>query len=57
MGIDVIQQEVKSVDDVTTELLEYITEPFYGLRGTHGYDEILSLALYVVNNETIPELN
>ena len=53
IGIDVLQLEIRSVEDVTSALLERLTEPLYGLTGTHGYDEILSLAVYVVNNETI----
>jgi hypothetical protein len=45
---DVMQVAVMSIDEVTPALVQKLTEPFYDEEtGTHGYHEILSLALYL----------
>jgi hypothetical protein len=50
IGPDVMQVEVDKLEDVTYDLLEQTTEPFYGTNGTHTFDEILTLALYLVKH-------
>ena len=49
IGPDVIQVTVLCIGEVTQGLVEKLTEAFYDEEtGTHGYHEVLSLALYLV---------
>ena len=49
IGADSFHKNIQSTREVTMKLLEYLTENLYEPAGTHTYDEVLCLTLYLVD--------
>jgi hypothetical protein len=49
IGPDTFHKSIQTMREVNMNLLKYLTENLYEPLGTHTYDEVLCLSLYLVD--------